>query len=150
MRGSLRLGYLEQDYKDPLFNDVNGLLVRGELAYFVTPLVTLTAKIDRNVAETGVIEAAGYVRTAASFRADYELLRNLILRAEVGNEHRNFVGADRRDNRFTGDLSATYLISPRWSLQMSLNHRGQNSSGLLSGRDFSENRLSIGAVLKGL
>jgi len=150
MRGSLRLGYLEQDYKDPLFNDVNGLLVRGELAYFVTPLVTLTAKIDRNVSETGVIEAAGYVRTAASFRADYELLRNLILRAEVGNEHRNFVGADRRDNRFTGDLSATYLISPRWSLQMSLNHRGQNSSGLLSGRDFSENRLSIGAVLKGL
>jgi hypothetical protein len=116
----------------------------------VTPLVTLTAKIDRNVSETGVIEAAGYVRTAASFRADYELLRNLILRAEVGNEHRNFVGADRRDNRFTGDLSATYLISPRWSLQMSLNHRGQNSSGLLSGRDFSENRLSIGAVLKGL
>ncbi|MBK5264077.1 MAG: outer membrane beta-barrel protein, partial [Alphaproteobacteria bacterium] len=34
MRGSLRLGYLEQDYKDPLFNDVGGLLVRGELAYF--------------------------------------------------------------------------------------------------------------------
>lgn len=150
MHGSLRLGYLNQDYKDPLFNDVNGLLVRGELAYFVTPLVTLTARIDRNVAETGVIEAAGYVRTTASFRADYELLRNLILRAEVGNEHRNFVGADRRDDRFTGDLGATYLVSPRWSLQMNFSHRGQDSSGLLSGRDFSENRFSVGAVLKGL
>jgi hypothetical protein len=150
MRGSLRLGYLEQDYKDPVFRDVDGLLIRGELAYFVTPLVTLTAKVDRDVAETGVIEAAGYVRTTTSLRADYELLRNLILRAQVGNEHRSFVGADRRDDRFTGDLGATWLLSPRWSLQMGFSHRGQDSKGLLQGRDFSENRLSLGAVFKGL
>ncbi|MBK5265363.1 MAG: outer membrane beta-barrel protein, partial [Alphaproteobacteria bacterium] len=132
------------------FNDVGGLLVRGELAYFITPLVTLTAKVNRDVAETGVIEAAGYVRTTASLRADYELLRNVILRAEAENEHRNFVGINRQDDRFTGDLSATWLVSPRWSMQMGFSHRGQDSSGLLSGRDFSENRMSVSAVFKGL
>jgi hypothetical protein len=68
----------------------------------------------------------------------------------VGNEHRSFVGADRRDDRFTGDLGATWLLSPRWSLQMGFSHRGQDSKGLLQGRDFSENRLSLGAVFKGL
>src|SRR3546814_8884020 len=39
-RGSLRLGYLHQDYKAAEFEDVSGFLVRGELAYFLTPLVT--------------------------------------------------------------------------------------------------------------
>lgn len=150
MHGTLRVGYLRQNYKDPLFHDVHGFLIRGALAYYVTPLVTLTAKVDRNVAETGVIDAAGYVRTTTTLQADYELLRNLILHAEAGNEHRNFVGLDRQDDRFTGDLSATWLLSPRWSLRMDLSHRGQDSTGLASGRDFSENRVSVGLVVKGL
>lgn len=150
VHSTIRLGYMQQDYKDPLFRDVHGLLIRGEAAYYLTPLVTLTAKIDRDISETGVVEAAGYVRTTSSLQADYELLRNLILRAQIGNEHRAFVGIDRTDNRFSGDLSSTWLLNRRMSLQMSLLHRAQKSVGLLAGRDFSENRLSVAVVLKGL
>lgn len=150
MRGSLRLGYLSQDYRDPLFDDVDGLLVRGELAYFVTPLVTLTATADRSVVETGVIGAAGYLRTTAALRADYELLRNLIIRAEAGIEMRDFNGIDREDRRFTGSASASYLISPRWALKAEYSNRGQDSTGLVSGRDFDQNRLTVGIVFKGL
>jgi hypothetical protein len=150
MQGTMRLGYLQQNYKDPIFKDVQGFLIRGELAYYVTPLVTLTAKVDRRVVETGVIDAAGYTRTTASLQADYELLRNLILHLEAGTEHRNFVGIERTDDRFTGELSATWLLSPRWSMRMDLSHRGQDSAGIFSGRKFSETAASIGIVFKGL
>lgn len=150
MHGSVRLGYLRQNYQDPLYNDVKGFLVRGELAYYVTPLVTLTAKVDRRVTETGVVEAAGYIRTTTSLQADYELLRNLILHLEGGLEHRSFVGLDRKDNRFTGEFNATWLLSPRWSMQMALSHRGQDSTGAIPGREFTENRATIGVVFKGL
>lgn len=150
MHGTLRLGYLRQNYKDALFNDERSFLIRGELAYYLTPLLTLTAKVDRRAAETGVLEAAGYVRTTASLRADYELLRNLILRLEGGNEHRAFVSLDRTDDRFAGEFNATWLLNPRWSVQMGLSHRQQDSTGTTPGREFSENRLSIGVAFKGL
>ncbi|KHK93584.1 hypothetical protein LK12_00040 [Novosphingobium malaysiense] len=150
MHGSMRVGYLRQNYKDPLFKDVHGFLIRGEIAYYLTPLVTLTAKVDRSVSETGVVEAAGYVKTTASVQADYELLRNLILHVEGGNEHRRFVGVDRTDDRFSANFRATWLLSPRWSLQASLSHRQQTSKGSAPGRDFKENVASIGLVFKGL
>jgi hypothetical protein len=150
MRGTLRAGYLRQNYKDPLFSDNKGLLLRGELAYYVTPLVTLTAKIDRTANETGVRQAGGYVKTTATLQADYELKRNLIFHLEAGNENRNYNGVDRTDNRFTGQVKATWLLSPRWSLQAGISHRGQDSSGLASGRDFSENRAFVSILFKGL
>src|SRR3546814_19015639 len=76
-RGSLRLGYLHQDYKAAEFEDVSGFLVRGELAYFLTPLVTLTGTVDRGIKETGVNGAPGYLATHMTLRAAYDLLRNL-------------------------------------------------------------------------
>jgi hypothetical protein len=150
MRASLRLGYFDQNYKDPMFADVNGALVRGELAYFVTPLVTLTAKVDRSVVDSGLAGSAGYLRTAYSLKADYELLRNLILGIEVGHEHRRYNGIDRDDDGFTGRVAASYLISPRWALRGEYRRRGQDSDGIAAGRDFGGNQLMIGAVFKGL
>lgn len=150
MHGTVRAGYLRQNYKDPLFSDESSFLIRGELAYYVTPLLTLTAKIDRRAAETGVLEAAGYVRTTSTLQADYELLRNLILRLEGGNEHRSFVGIDRTDDRFTGEFRATWLLSPRWSVQAGFSHRSQDSAGVVPGREFSENRATIGLLFKGM
>ena len=150
MRASLRLGYLDQNYRDPAFADVNGALVRGELAYFVTPLVTLTAKVDRSVVDSGLAGSAGYLRTAYSLKVDYELLRNLILGAELGQEHRRYNGIDRDDDGFMGRFAASYLISPRWALRAEFRHRGQDSSGIAAGRDFGGNQVTVGAVFKGL
>ncbi|GGB95300.1 hypothetical protein GCM10011494_12200 [Novosphingobium endophyticum] len=150
MHGTIRVGYMRQNYEDPLFNDRRSLLVRGEVAYYLTPLVTLTAKVDRRTAETGVREAAGYVRTNASLRADYELKRNLLLHLEAGNEHRSFVSLDRKDNRFSASFGSTWLLSPRWSVRTDFSHRRQNSSGTLPGREFHDNQVSIGVVFKGL
>lgn len=150
MRASLRLGWFDQNYKNPVFADVDGALVRGELAYFVTPLVTLTAKVDRSVVDSGLAGSAGYLRTAYSLKADYELLRNLILGAELGQEHRRYNGIDRDDDGFTGSLAASYLISPRWAMRAEFRHRGQDSSGIAAGRDFDGNQVTVGAVFKGL
>ena len=94
--------------------------------------------------------SAGYLRTAYSLKADYELLRNLILGAELGHERRRYNGIDRDDDGFTGRLTASYLISPRWALRGEYRHRAQDSDGVAAGRDFGNNQLMIGAVFKGL
>ncbi|MCI4592666.1 outer membrane beta-barrel protein [Sphingobium sp. BYY-5] len=150
MRGSVRLGYLDQDYKDPMFTDVSGLLMRGELAYFVTSLVTLTAKVDRSVVESGLAGSAGYLRTGYSLRADYELLRNLILLAELGRENRRYNGIERSNSGFTGRFAATYMVSPRWALRTEFSHRAQESAGASAGRTFAGNQVMLSVVFKGL
>lgn len=149
-RGSLRLGYLHQDYRPAEFEDVSGLLVRGELAYFLTPLVTITGTIDRGVKETGVSGATGYLATNMTLRADYELLRNLIISAGGELEKRDFNNIDRRDDRWTWRGSASYLVSKRLALRFDVQRRTQSSRGFNAGREFADNRVSVGVTFSGL
>ena len=150
VRGSLRVGYLEQNYRDAFFADIRGLLVRGDVEYFLTPLVTLTGTIDRRVNETGILGAAGYLSTTATLRADYELLRNLILSASVEKEARAFNNIDRDDDRWTYRASGTYRLSPRIALRADVLRRSQSSTGTVLGREFEKMRVSFGVTLSGL
>lgn len=150
MRGSVRAGYLKQDYRDPFFRDIDGLLVRGEVAWLATPLLTVTAAIDRSVSETGILDAAGYLKTVTSVRADYELLRNLILSAELEREQRDYVDLTREDDRWTWRTSASYRLSRRVALSAGFQHRYQSSTGILAGREFEKNRFSIGVTFSGM
>lgn len=150
MRGSLRAGYLQQDYDDPFFQDVSGFLIRGELAYFLSSLVTITGTVDRSVSETGIIGATAYLKTTSSLRADYELLRNLILSAGAELEKRDFSGIARDDDRWTLRTSATYSVNHRLQLRADIQRRTQSSSGANAGRNFADNRISVGVTFLGL
>jgi hypothetical protein len=149
-RGALRVGYLRQDYAPAQFEDISGFLIRGELAYFLTSLVTITGTIDRSVRETGVASATGYLATDATLRADYELLRNLILSAGAEFEKRDFGNIDRKDDRWRLRASASYLVSRRMALRADLQRRTQDSSGTTPGRSFADNRISVGVTFSGL
>jgi hypothetical protein len=150
IRGSLRAGYLQQNYRDPFFENIGGVLVRGDIEYFLTPLVTLSASLDRSVNETGIVTAAGFLSTTASVRADYELLRNLILSASVEKEHRDFNGIDRNDDRWNYRATGTYRLSPRIALRADVLHRNQSSVGAALGRLFEKTRMSVGVTFSGL
>ncbi|UVO52389.1 outer membrane beta-barrel protein [Sphingomonas sp. SUN019] len=150
VRGSLRAGYLQQNYRSPFFEDIGGVLVRGDIEYFLTPLVTLSATIDRSVNETGILNASGFLSTTASVRADYELLRNLILSASIEKEDRNFSNIDRNDDRWAYRASGTYRLNPRIALRADMLHRSQSSVGAASGRQFEKTRASIGVTFSGL
>ncbi|MBB4840659.1 hypothetical protein HNP52_003751 [Sphingomonas kyeonggiensis] len=149
-RGALRLGYIRQDYKPAQFHDISGFLVRGELAYFLTPLVTITGTIDRGIRETGVNGATGYLATNMTLRADYELLRNLILGVGGELEKRDFNNIDRSDDRWTWRASGSYLVSKRMALRLDLQRRTQASWGVTAGRRFTDNRISMGVTFSGL
>jgi len=149
-RGALRLGYFQQDYRPVEFEDVSGLLVRGELAYFLTPLVTITSTVDRGIKETGVNGATGYLATNMTLRADYELLRNLIISAGGELEKRDFNNIDRKDDRWTWRGSASYLVSKRMALRFDVQRRTQSSWGATAGREFTDNRVSVGLTFSGL
>ena len=98
----------------------------------------------------GLLSAVFYTATNMTLRADYELLRNLIISAGGELEKRDFNNIDRQDDRWTWRGSASYLVSKRMALRVDVQRRTQSSWGATAGREFADNRVSVGLTLSGL
>lgn len=149
VRGNFRVGYLEHDYEQSFYKDIEGLQVAGRLEYFFTPLLTFSLNANRSVEDAVIAGASGYLDTSVAFRGDYELLRNLVITAQVTYENSDFSGIDREDKRWGGGLAAEYLVNRQWALRTSYEYRDQGSSGVNSGRDYDANVFSVGIVYRG-
>jgi len=110
LRGSIGVGYVWRQYKGSATPNINGLAINADLAYFVTPLVTLSASASRTVEEAVLQDASGYVSNAASIRADYEFKRWLILHASAAYRVNDFRDNPRRDKIFELSAGADYSV----------------------------------------
>jgi hypothetical protein len=145
MRGEVGVGYLKQNYDASNFKDISGLGVRGQVEWFPTQLVTATFTGSRTLEDAGIVGSSGYLSTNIGARVDYELLRNVLLGAQVGYGDDNYRGVDREDKRTTFGLNATYLLNRNIGVTVGYNYFKQNSSGTDGGNDFKVNK--IGATL---
>ncbi len=147
-RGEIQVGYLNQDFADRRAGDVDGLAVLGKVEYFPTQLITLTAAAERSVRATGVIGAAAALHTQASLQADYEVLRNVVLSAQITKAQDKYQGNDRKDDLTGLMIGGQYLVNRNLGLNVIFNRDDQNSSGLQRGRAFTADRLQLGLVLQ--
>lgn len=150
IRSEIGIGYFQQNFKDPEFEDVGGFAARAKFEYFITPLVTLTARANRGVEESSTLGSGAYVATSFSLTADYELLRNLIVTASGGYERNDFQEIDRRYNTASAKFGAKWQISPRYALTAQYDFRDQEASGTFPGREFSRHRFLVGITIAGM
>ncbi|QTD55300.1 outer membrane beta-barrel protein [Parasphingorhabdus cellanae] len=150
VRSEIGIGYFEQDFEDARFEDVEGFAARAKLEYFVTPLVTLTARANRGVEESSTLGSGAFVATSFSLTADYELLRNLIISASGGYERNKFQDIDRRYTIASAKMSAEWRLSPRYALHAQYDFRDQEASGTFPGREFSRHRFLAGITIAGM
>ena len=143
IRGEVAAGYIRQDFQDAAYGDLDGFGGRARLSWFPTQLTTLTATAARSVADTGVIDSAGALRTDLSISVDHELLRNLILTAETAWSEDGYNGLDRTDTRFTAGFSAVYRLNRRYGLTAGVTFLDQSSSGAAAGPSYRSTRLSV-------
>lgn len=148
LRGEFQVGYLSQNYASALFKPINGPSAQGQLEWFATPLTTVTVQASRSVADAIVPNAAGFLASNAKFEVDHELLRNLILSANVRIGQDQYNGIDRTDDRHSVGFSANWLLN-RWAgLTFAYAYEDQRSSGVAKGPSFGDNRGSITTVLQ--
>jgi hypothetical protein len=145
-RGEIAVGYISQDFDNPIFNDIDGFGARGQVEWFPTELTTITASAARTVEDAGVIGAAGYLRSEASITVDHELLRNVILNSRLSYADDDYNGVDRSDARFLASVGGTYLISRNFGLSGSVMYLDQSSDGASSGPNYSVTRLLVSLV----
>jgi hypothetical protein len=151
IRGEIAVGYLDQKYHAAGLQDTSGLGARGQVEWFPSQLTTVTLTGTRTVEDSAVIGSSGYLSTNLNAQVDHELLRNLILSANVGYGNDTYKEIDRDDRRYTAGFSATYLMNRRIGLKFSYSYFNQDSTGvnvLPQFRKFNVNVVGLGVTLQ--
>ena len=147
--GEVSAGYRKQDYDDPRLPAVDGLAIDGSLTWNVTPLTTVNAFVERSVEES-VLDASAFLATSSGVGVDHELLRNLILGADLGmirNRYEPVAGAPRReDERIGVGIEGTWLVNRH--LHAALGYRFEKRRSTAAGADYDNNVLTLGMRLQ--
>jgi hypothetical protein len=151
-------GYLRQDYNDPRFGAISGLDFGARIAWNATPLTALSLALNRTVQDNNSttlsaqglsLNSPGFLRTEALVTIDHELLRNLLLHAELSYDTDDFVGIDRTDRRIDAALGARYLLNRNLYLGASYAFTRRDSTGSAATGSFSRSlaQLRLGTQL---
>ena len=127
VRGEIAVGYQRFDFDSDAFGTVEGVAVDANVQWFVSQLTTLTATVGRDIVDPGLGVSAGAFQTRAGIRADYELRRNLLIRAQADYARVDFEAIDREDDRFDLGLGVVWKINRNIHLDTSYQYTNQSS-----------------------
>lgn len=146
IRGEVAVGYIEQRFDHPGFQDISGLGVRVQVEWFASELTTVSLAGGRTVEDTPVSGVGAYAANSTSLGVDHELLRNLILTGRLTWSQDDYEGVDRQDVRFGATLGATYLLNRNLGLNTTVSTLETRSRGFVRDQDYSVIKLAISLV----
>ncbi len=141
IEGDVFVGYMSQSYDDAAFQTSTGVSAGAEITWNITPLTTLNGGLERKFNETTATDSSGYVSTYVDFGVEHELLRNLILKGNLGYGNDAYDGISRDDDRISGGLEASYLLNRSVHATASYSHKTRDSTE--NANDFSENKFAL-------
>lgn len=145
--GEFYIGYLERDFDDPRFTKASGPSFGADVSWNVTGLTTVGIEGARTIDNTIVLGASGITRSQIAVSADHELLRNLVLNAELGIGTEDFENLDRVDDISEFKLGGTYLMNRHMRVLFGYRFRDRDTSPEGSaGRIFDVNELFVQVV----
>ena len=131
LTGEVFAGYAAQSFSGG--GEVTGLTYGASLTWFPTDLIslTLTARRDfgaeRTAQDAGGTITAPVTRDSVRLAAEYEPLRQMLVRAELGWGQDVYDGQDRRDERFFTGLGFDYVFTPRVRAVFDWRHEQRSS-----------------------
>jgi hypothetical protein len=126
--GSVEAGYLDQSYNNPAISRISGFSFAGDVKWLFTPLMTVTFKGERRVAEQTTPGFGSRIDTSAGVQVDYELLRNVILFAGARYIRQDFNDPGRRDDVVKATAGIDYLMNRYLRLGARYEFTDRNSS----------------------
>ncbi len=147
--GDLFVGYRKQWYDDDMLSTIQGISGGANITWNVTPLTTVHAGIVRRIEETTTPDFSGYFATRYSVSADHELLRNLLLNANVAFTENDYEGADRTDRTYETGLSARYLMNRNLYASLGYQYRQRERNATLGDdADYKQNIVTVRVELQ--
>lgn len=146
VRADVALGVVHRNYEDSSLKSVTAFSANAQLAWNVTQLTTVYAEVSTDVSETDLAGSSASVERRAVFGIQHELMRNVVLGAEVTGEHNTAIGGTTRQTAFGADLSAEYRINRNSTLTANAGRSQVRSNQ--AGGDYVEHTMRLGLNLK--
>lgn len=146
VRGKIGVGVINRNFRSSTFKDVTGVSAEAEIEYFPTEQLTLALLLGRTLADADVTSTSVYFDNQALVRADYELLRNLIVGGSAEYRRQTYVGLNATNNYYRASINARYLSSRFVELTSRISYVRRTSSGGFAAT-LSEVRGLVGIVL---
>ena len=148
IRGSVGVGYITRRYLSPLYQNLSGLTAEAKLDYFVNPLTTVSLTGRRVVEDASNINSGGFINNSIALRADHELLRNLLLDAQIAYEHDSFQGVSQTIDIIRVGAGARYIANRNIGFGLSVTHDSRSASGILGLASYGETRVMASVVVQ--
>lgn len=111
VRFEAEVGHLRKSFDNPVFRDFSGLTYSGTVEWYATPLLTVGVDARRRLENSGNA-AVGVVETRSlAAHADYELLRNLLLRITVRERRQRYPEIAVQATSRTIDITSEYKFN---------------------------------------
>ncbi|MDB2415530.1 outer membrane beta-barrel protein [Rickettsiales bacterium] len=142
-RGEIYAGYIEQNYDNAAFRDIDGLSFGGNLLWNPTSLTSVNLNANRSIEETTTAGASGYVATSYIATVEHELRRNILLGLDVSTTNNDYEGGSpsREDDVSSVGLRGKYLFSRRIDVGVQYNYDERDSN--IVGQDYHANKLYL-------
>lgn len=144
--GEFFAGYRSQKYDDPVLEDAQGPTIGGEITWNVTRLTTIIGNASRQIREATQRDssgsfASGRFFTTVGIEAQHELLRNLLLGADLSYSQDDFQGINRTDEIYRAGINATYMLNRNFYISGGYAFRNRDSNEGSNG--FTDNSVFI-------
>lgn len=149
LEGDAYLGYLRQEYDDPLFDDISDPTLGFGLRWMPSGLTTFSANLDRKPQETTSPTASGYLSTIFSLGVDHELKRNILLDGVLSytsNDYQqNVPGGKEEEDTLRAGLGVKYLFNRRFYAGAGYDYEKRTSDIAIQEYSLHQARVSVGA-----
>lgn len=142
--GEAFVGYRQESFDDDeRFDDESGISFGADLTWNPTTLTTVTLGGDADFDSTTNVStnASSNFETNIALAVDHELLRNVLIGADVAYERDDFEGIDRTDDTIRAGAGVTYLLNRYLSLSGDYDFTDRSSD--VATEEFTRNRFTI-------
>jgi len=144
--GEAYIGYLDQDYDSPSFEDVDGVSFGVNLEWAPSKLTTVRLTGSREVVDSTNPIAGGIFYSLAGIGVEHELTKDVELKGDFSYYNGDYVGSTREDNGYRFSLGADYRLSRQVHLDVLYSYDDRDSNA--AGQDYTRNLITVGVTLQ--
>lgn len=123
------VGYLRQNFADPLDADYDGFDFHLSARWTPSPRLQLAAEGGRSIEPSPLPNGSAVIETSVRASGLYALGSNILAGLELGYLTDRYPGIDRFERRYFAEASLHYRINPRLAAFAGTGYRDQHAEG---------------------
>jgi len=128
--------YLRRNFSNPIFRDFGGFIYNGTLTWYPTTLLTVSLHGAGSLDNSGVPTVGTIIARSYRLNADYELLRNVVLNAQISRRQQSFPEVGGKAEAHAQSLSGEYKVNRTVAIGAYGRHECKSSSVRLTAKHY--------------